>query len=329
MFDRSAFTQAANLVAGPGRRLDGASLLKLRGRILEIVDDATAEVEAEAQMSAQPKAELMLVDRHGWIGGNYSTLARLFEDVKLPASQSRVVSWEGGAFMGLIARAVLGQYDPFRDQLLIVYPNLGEFADEQGMRWLLFHELTHVAQFREAPWIADEIMSTARSILAGGDVSWTKDAMRRIPDKLPELIRWARDAYEGKATTTPLLELLPDEQRQAIERVNSIVTVLEGHATLITELIAKRVLPGHEDINKRIEARRKRPPLMKLLEAVGGIQMKRQQYKTGKLFCDAIWEVGGAQALAPVWRGPDLMPNATELKDPEAWLDRMGTLQAR
>src|SRR5439155_3904332 len=122
---------------------------------------------------------------------------------------------------------------------------------------LLFHEVTHVAQFRTAPWIADEIVSAAHTVLSMDRASWMKDLRKRFPDMIHELIRWARDVFEGKATTTPMLELLPDEQRAAIARVNGIVTLLEGHATHVTELIARRVLPSHEAINKRVSQRRK------------------------------------------------------------------------
>ena len=72
---------------------------------------------------------------------------------------------------------------------------------------------------------------------------FARDLVRQLPERLPELIKWARDALEGKATTTPIFELLPDEQREAIMSVHALVTLLEGHATHVTELIAKRVLP--------------------------------------------------------------------------------------
>jgi putative hydrolase len=151
--------------------------------------------------------------------------------------------------------------------------------------------------------------------------------MRQLPDRMPYLVRWAREAFEGKATTTPLLDFLPDEQRDALERVNALVTVLEGHATHITDLIAKRVLPNHEEIDRRVAQRRKRPPLIRFLGALGGIDMKRQQYVLGRGFCDHVWAHGGPDALAPVWRGPEWMPTLDELKDPDRWLSRVGTLQ--
>ncbi len=324
MVDWGALERAAKVFAGTGNRTDGASLLRLRSSILDIVDEASEQVAIEAQLDPQPPAELMVIDRHAWIGGNVRTLERLFGEVELAGSQAKLLAWEGGAFVGLIARAVLGQYDPYRDQLLIVYPNLGNMADTSGLRWLLFHEVTHVAQFRAAPWIADEIIAAGRTALdLQRKPDFARDIVRQLPDKLPELIRWARDAFEGKATTTPLLDFLPDEQRRAIERVNAMVTVLEGHATLITDLIAKRVLDNHEEIDQRLAQRRNRPPLVRFLEALGGIEMKRQQYIKGRGFCEAVWEHGGPGALAPAWRGPEWMPTLDELAEPDLWISRV------
>lgn len=330
MMDWAALERAAKVFAGPGTRVDGASLVRLRGRISEIVEEATAEVAAESGIAPTPPAELLVVDRHAWIGGNVRTMERLFGSIEVSGPQAKVLAWEGGAFVGLIARAVLGQYDPYRDQLLIVYPNLGEMGDAEGLRWLLFHEVTHVAQFRGAPWISDHIVELGRQALElQHRPEWAREALRRLPERLPELIRWARDVFEGKVTTTPLLSFLPDEQRDAIERVNALVTVLEGHATHVTDLIAKRVLPNHAEIDRRIAARRKRPPLIRLLEALGGIDMKRQQYVLGRGFCEAVWAHGGHSALAPVWRGPEWVPTLEELEHPERWLSRVGGLQLR
>lgn len=328
MIDWTALERAAKVFASTGGRFDGASLLRLRSSILEMVSEATVEVEREAGISPLPRAELMVVDRHAWIGGNVRTLERLFGAAELPdslsAAQARLLAWEGGAFVGLIARAVLGQYDPYRDQLLIVYPNLGDMADAQGLRWLLFHEVTHVAQFRAAPWIADHIVESGRKALdLQRQPDWAREAMKQLPERLPELFRWARDAFEGKATTTPLLDFLPQEQREAIDSVNALVTVLEGHATLVTDLIAKRVLPDHEEIDRRVAQRRQRPPLVRFLEALGGIEMKRQQYVLGRRFCEAVWSHGGPAALAPAWRGPEWMPTRREISDPDRWMSRV------
>jgi coenzyme F420 biosynthesis associated uncharacterized protein len=296
----------------------------LRSRILEVLEQAAAEVERESGMPTTPRAELLVVDRHGWIGGNVRTLQQQFGGLDVTGAEAKVLAWEGGALVGLLARAVLAQFDPFRDQLIVVYPNLGEMARGDGLRFLITHEVTHLAQFRAAPWIPDRIVELGRELLTMQQRGWGREVLAKLPERLPEIIRWLRDAMEGRAQGTPLLDLLPEQQREAVMRVNSLVTLLEGHATHITDLVGKRTLPDYEGLTRRIQQRRKRPPVIRLLEAIAGLEMKRQQYVLGRDFCSAVWKHGGAEALAAAWRGPEGVPTIDELRAPQTWLDRVG-----
>ena len=286
------------------------------------------EVAEAAQLPTSPGAELLVVDRRGWVTGNVRTLSGVFGDIDIPLSgpQAKLVAWEGGAFLGLVARAVLAQYDPFRDCLIVVHPNLGDMATDEGLRWLLFHEVTHLAQFRGAPWIADHIVGVGKEVMKAPGQSWAQELPRRLIAQLPELVAWVRGILEGDekaAASTPLLDLLPPEHKDRVLHLNSLLTLLEGHATLVTDVIAGRVLPNHEDLEKMLAKRRKRPPLLRLVEALAGLEMKRQQYLTGRAFCAAVWERGGAEALAPVWTGPEAVPTPEELADPDSWLRRV------
>ncbi len=325
--DWTSLERAARVVAGSGTRADGTTLLRLRSDIVELLDEACVEVQRESEMPTSPKAELLVVDRHGWIGGNLRTLEKLFGEVDVGGAEAKLLAWEGGAFVGLVARVVLAQFDPFRDQLIVVYPNLGDMARGSGLRWLMYHEVTHLAQFRAAQWIPDRIVELGREVLTLQQTGLAKDALAKLPERLPQLVRRLRSAYEERDQVTPLLELLPEAQRESVLKLHALVTLLEGHATLITELIGRRVLPDYEALQQRIEQRKKRPPIIRVLETIAGLEMKRQQYVLGRDFCDAIWQQGGADALAPAWGGPDQVPTLEELRSPELWLDRVAALR--
>jgi coenzyme F420 biosynthesis associated uncharacterized protein len=325
--DWGAVERTARTVATSGPRTSGPSLLRLRNRLIEIVDEATPAIEEVSGMAVDPHAQLMVVDRHSWIAGNVRTLERVMGDLEISGAGSKVVAWEGGALVGLLARVVLGQYDPFRDQLLVVYPNLGTFSDPSGLRWLLFHELTHVAQFRAAPWMADAIAEAGRQAMKMDEEGLGREAMRQLRRRLPEVLQWMRKTLRGEQPpdmeTLPLLDVLPPEQRDAILAVHAMVTVLEGHATHVTDLVARRALPDYEQVSRRIEERKRRPPLMKLVETIFGLENKRRQYVVGRRFCEMVWEQGGADALGPAWLGPEGMPTSRELHHPDEWLSRV------
>lgn len=278
---------------------------------------------SEAELRVTPDAEILVVDRRGWISGNVRTLQSLFGD-GLPGTDAKIAAWEGGAFLGLVARAVLAQYDPFRDVLVVVYPNLGSVGEGDALRWLMFHEVTHLAQFRSAPWIPDHITTLGRRVLGAEDTTWIREAARRMATNLPDLLRWARSALEGRTGgATPLLDFLPPEQRSIVMRLHGLLTLLEGHATYITDRIAARVIPNYDEMQRRVRDERKRPPWLRLLEAFAGLDLKREQYILGRGFCEAVWDRGGAAALAPVWRSPDECPTVDELRAPESWIARV------
>ncbi len=303
--------------------MEGPELARLRGRIAGLLEDASAEVTRESELPTQPPAELLVVDRRAWIAGNIRTLRGTFGDLGVSGPEAKLVAWEGGAFLGLVARAVLAQYDPYRDMLLVVYPNLGDVARGDGLRWLLFHEVTHLAQFRNAPWMADHIVELGKQVLAAENREWVKEAARDLRRRLPDLIAWARAALEGRAEGTPLLDVLPPEQRDIVLRLNALVTLLEGHATYVTDLIAERRIPDYQEFQRRIREQRKRPPLMRLLEAVAGLDMKRRQYVLGRGFCEVVWAQGGPGRLAGAWQSAETMPTMEELEDPDRWLSRV------
>lgn len=287
------------------------------------MDDALEQVSTEGGLCVQPNADLLVVDRRAWISGNVRTLRGLFGDGLVSGPEAKIVAWEGGAFLGLLARAVLAQYDPFRDLLLVVYPNLGEIADGDGLRWLVLHEVTHLGQFRTAPWMRKYIVDLGNQAL--DNPGWAKDVAHRLATNLPDIVQWARNVMAGRSDgSTPLLDLLPDEQRRTIFRLHALLTLLEGHATHLTDVIGARVLDDFEGLQERLRERRRRPPILRLLEALAGIEMKRMQYVRGRAFCEAVWKLGGATALAPVWEGPDNLPTTDELTDPSAWMARVG-----
>lgn len=206
-----------------------------------------------------------------------------------------------------------------------MYPNLGEVARGEGLRWLILHEVTHLAQFRSAPWIPEEIVEGGRRVLALDDRGWLREAAQRLRSRLPEIIRTVRDALEGRTDRTTgslLLEILPDEQRRVVEHLHALVTLLEGHATYVTDRVAGRIIPDYETFQRRIREARRRPPLVRVVEALVGIDLKRQQYVLGRSFCEAVWAEGGAEALAPAWRSPEGAPTLSELRDPASWLER-------
>ena len=75
------------------------------------------------------------------------------------------------------------------------------------------------------------------------------------------------------------------------------------------------VLPDLERLRGALERRRRdRPPVVRVLEKLLGLEMKMRQYEAGKRFCDAVVERGGVEALNRAWSSPEALPTWEELE---------------
>jgi uncharacterized protein (DUF2342 family) len=65
-----------------------------------------------------------------------------------------------------------------------------------------------------------------------------------------------------------------------------------------------------------------RPPLLRVLDRLLGMEMKLRQYETGRRFFDAVAADRGDAGVREAWESPVIAPTSAELADPAAWLRR-------
>jgi putative hydrolase len=128
-----------------------------------------------------------------------------------------------------------------------------------------------------------------------------------------------------RARRGELLRLTLGEDRWAlVERMQAVMSLIEGHAEHTMDAIGAEVLPSLPALRRAMNRRRESRPLpWRVLEKLLGLEMKLRQYEVGRRFCDAVVAQGGPQALARVWSGPQQLPSTQELTEPALWLARM------
>ena len=62
----------------------------------------------------------------------------------------------------------------------------------------------------------------------------------------------------------------------------------------------------------------------KLLQQLIGLEAKLNQYEQGEAFIAAVEAEGGPSLLDRVWERPENLPTMAEIRDPSAWLSRVG-----
>jgi putative hydrolase len=270
-----------------------------------------------------------------------------------------------GALTGVLSQRVLGQYDlallddSVTPRLLLLAPNLAIAARNLGVDrdelvlWVTIHEITHAVQFSGAPWLRAHLGGMLKELIDGLQVSLvgkpsderenghgdksasgagaSAPGVRGRFERLPSLPDPAelRELIE-RARRGEVLRLTLGEDRWAlVERMQAVMSLIEGHAEHTMDAVGAEVLPTLPRLRAAMNRRRESRGLpWRVLERLLGLEMKMRQYDVGRRFCDAVVEAGGPQALARAWSGPQALPSTQELQDPAAWLARTGVRPA-
>jgi coenzyme F420 biosynthesis associated uncharacterized protein len=338
MVDWRLARRLANQIAGT------APAPSLPGDLAVRCDDAARRVAAYTQLEpAAPLPAPEAVDRGEWLRVNLAGMEKMLDPVleravsgagaatgPLRAVGGGLVGAEVGALSGYLARRVLGQYelrllDPdYPPRLLFLAPNLADAARsldadlDELLSWVAFHEVTHAVQFAGVPWLRTHLAGLLTELLETLDVKLDLKAALRLPslDDLRGLAEGLRGGGLVNAVAGP-------ERRALVDRIQSVMALIEGHAEHVMDAVGADVLPNLPALRSAMNRRRAdRSPLVQLLERVIGLDLKLAQYETGKAFCDAVVADGGIERLNVAWVDPAKLPSAVELKAPQLWLDR-------
>ena len=114
------------------------------------------------------------------------------------------------------------------------------------------------------------------------------------------------------------------EQKQILDRVTGMMSLLEGHADVVMDGVGPTVIPSVEAIRKKFDRRRKGVgTLDKLLRRLLGLDAKMAQYRDGAAFVRGVVDKVGMTEFNAVWEKADNLPSKTELGDHDAWITRV------
>jgi coenzyme F420 biosynthesis associated uncharacterized protein len=257
-------------------------------------------------------------------------------DTPNTSASGRMAGAQTGAVLAFVSSGILGQYDPFAADdggcLFLVYPNV--ISVERQLRlmpkdfrlWVCLHEVTHRVQFTANPWLTQH-MSRAIGVLTGD----RDDEVGQVIGRLAEFVKDRRRLSAGapdpaNAGVLGFVRAVQSEpQREALDRLLVLGTLLEGHADHVMDAVGPAVVPSVHLIRRRFDDRRQRkqPPLQRLLRALLGVDAKLSQYTRGKAFVDHVVNRVGMTRFNTVWTGPHTLPLPAEIENPQRWIDRV------
>jgi putative hydrolase len=104
------------------------------------------------------------------------------------------------------------------------------------------------------------------------------------------------------------------------------MSLLEGFSDYVMDEVGRDLVPGVERISAKFHERRqaKKSAFERAVMRLTGMDVKMEQYRKGEAFVAAIARAGGPAALQRLWSGPEALPRAGEIEQPDAWIRRTG-----
>ena len=154
--------------------------------------------------------------------------------------------------------------------------------------------------------------------------AWTRPSAWRCPGVASQPSK-----PDSSSRGRPLLDetglmglLATPAQREVLDRVQALMSFLEGHGHVVMDRIGGRCLVTQHRMSRVLKARRGDPRHAAFLR-ITGLEMKMQQYEQGERFILAVERHGGFGALDRAWEGPAHLPTLAEIREPERWLQRV------
>jgi coenzyme F420 biosynthesis associated uncharacterized protein len=316
----------------------------LRDDFRVLTAEAEHLVAAHTGLVPPSPARAVVVDRASWVSANVESMRRLLQPLtarvgeRMAASRAAplgrtIAGTETGVLLGYLAQRVLGQYDLLvldedaadADAVYYVGGNILSLEKRFAFRprdfrlWIAIHECTHRAQFTGVPWLKPYYLSLVEASLSSID-----------PDPRRLVQALARAAEEMRAGRNPLDDgglvalLANDEQRGALAKVQSLMSLLEGHGNRVMNELGRAHVSGQARMARVLQARRRTTGAVATLHKLVGLESKMRQYEIGEAFVETVEREAGPRAIDVAWRGPEWLPSNDELHDPPAWLARVG-----
>lgn len=259
-------------------------------------------------------SDVVVVDRQGWARFATRLMRRTLDRLPLPPRpdgvRRRLLAVTNGVLTGgaliLVSRALLGQYDPFAQQLVLLAPGIVKvqrrhrLVPEDLWLWVGLHEQTHAVQFSAAEWLIEHLL----------------DLVAELCHDDPGPTEVAAGLLGGRGATALLVS---EQGQETLGRLGAVMTLLEGHADFVAELAARQHIQTLAAVQRaflRPEAGRGWHRLLPGLD-------KATQYSAGLAFCRDVAARAGAEALRAAYQGPANLPSAAEITAPESWLRRV------
>ncbi|MCI0689568.1 MAG: zinc-dependent metalloprotease [Sporichthyaceae bacterium] len=352
LIDWALAATTANRLVRPGPQVSREEVTEVVADLRRFAAEAVSHVQQVTGLHASTSvAPILVVDRRGWVQANIAGLREVLQPLteKLEerrssstagelafAVGSRVTGIEVGTVLAYLSSRVLGQYELFGENsnaasgsLLLVAPNVVHVEREMKVvrddfrLWVCIHEETHRVQFTAVPWLREHLRGEIRAFLSATEIDPTAVA-QKLRSALDVLVESVRSQQRGEHPASLLDVVQTPQQREILDRLTAVMSLLEGHADYVMDAVGPQVIGSVSEIRQRFQRRRaKAGRFDQTVRRLLGIDAKLRQYRDGERFVREVVDRVGMDGFNRVWTSPNTLPTAAEIGDPEAWVRRI------
>jgi coenzyme F420 biosynthesis associated uncharacterized protein len=332
--------RVAGLIAGEYDLAGSYHFDRLVETLPDVVASASVMVSESTGLELPGAPDVAVVSRREWVDRNIGGYTKLVGDA-LPAFRAdeatpaevisrRLVVTEVGALLGFLSKRVLGQYELVlpaeddADSIAFVGGNIlsmersNQFSPADFRMWIALHESAHRAQFVGVPWMRSYFRGLISEM-----IEHSKSNEGRL-GRMYTRVREARRASEPIIDERGLMGFVASPaQSEMLDRVQALMSLLEGHGHFVMDRIGERVLTSQGRMSAILKNRRNDPRVQALFRLTG-IEMKMKQYDEGEQFIAEVERLASLAVIDAAWESPESLPTLAEIRDPEAWIRRVG-----
>ncbi|GAA5041276.1 zinc-dependent metalloprotease [Nocardia callitridis] len=195
-----------------------------------------------------------------------------------------------------------------------------EQSESEIMVFLAAREAAHQRLFAHVPWLRQQVLAAVEDYARGikMDFSAIEQAAEGMdpmaladPSKLEEIL--SQGAFEPQ--TTP-------EQKQALERLETLLALIEGWVqVVVTDAVGDR-LPGAGALAETLRRRRATGgPAEQTFATLVGLELRPRKLREAAALWRRLSTDASVEARDGVWAHPDLLPDSNDLDSPAGFID--------
>ncbi len=193
-----------------------------------------------------------------------------------------------------------------------------EEESDQVYLYLVIRELAHARLFKQSKWLRDYTVNLITSY--ANEITIDNSRIVEISENFdPADMGSIQKAFETGSLISPRTA----SQTQALERIETVLALIEGWVDCVTQRATTR-LPRSNAIAEVV--RRKRSaggPAEKTFLTLIGLELRPRKLREASALWNRLTDAVGIGKRDSIWSHPDLLPNDADIQNPEPLIKKL------